>query len=66
MRKNRMKKSIYTYIQLWAVVTLMLLSSCASRPDVPSSAKEAKSLPAIFPDYCDVTVPCNTQLHAPC
>ena len=59
MRKNRMKKSIYTYIQLWAVVTLMLLSSCASRPDVPSSAKETKSLPAIFPDYCDVTVPCN-------
>ena len=37
----------------------LLLSSCASHPDVPSSSKEAKCLPAIFPDYCDVTVPCN-------
>ena len=40
-------------------VAILLLSSCASHPDVPSSAKEAKSLPAIFPDYCDVTVPYN-------
>jgi hypothetical protein len=38
---------------------LLLLSSCASHPDVPSSSKEAKCLPAIFPDYCDVTVPYN-------
>ena len=38
---------------------LLLLSSCANHPDVPSSSKEAKSLPAIFPDYCNVTVPCN-------
>ena len=30
-----------------------------NHPDVPSSFKEAKCLPAIFPDYCDVTVPCN-------
>lgn len=59
IRKKMMKKDIHTYFQLWAVVTLMLLSSCASRPDVPSSAKEAKSQAAIFPDYCDVTVPCN-------
>jgi len=41
------------------VALLMLLSSCAGRPDVPSSSKEVKSLPAIFPDYCNVTVPCN-------
>ena len=54
-----MKKEIYTCFQLWAVVALMVLSSCGGHPYVPSSAKEIKSLPAIFPDYCDVTVPCN-------
>ena len=54
-----MKKYIYPYFQLLAVAALLLLSSCANHPDVPSSSKEAKSLPAIFPDYCDVTVPCN-------
>ena len=37
----------------------MLLSSCVSHPDVPSASKEAKCQPDIFPDYCDVTVPCN-------
>ena len=43
---------------LWAVA-LLLVSSCGNHPDVPSSSKEAKSQPAIFPDYCDVTVPYN-------
>lgn len=38
---------------------LLLLSSCVSHPDVPSASKDAKSQPDIFPDYCDVTVPCN-------
>jgi hypothetical protein len=53
-----MKRYIHNYLQLLAVAT-MLLSSCVSHPDVPSSSKEAKCLPAIFPDYCNVTVPCN-------
>ena len=53
-----MKKNIYSYFQLLAVVVL-LLSSCVNHPDVPSSSKETKSLPAIFPDYCNVTVPYN-------
>ena len=44
-------------MSLAAVV--LLLSSCASHPDVPALSKEAKCLPAIFPDYCNVTVPCN-------
>ena len=30
-----------------------------NHPDVPSLFKDAKCLPAIFPDYCNVTVPCN-------
>ena len=58
LHKKAMKKSICHYIQLLAVV-LVLLPSCVSHPDVPASAREAKSLPPIFPDYCDITVPCN-------
>ena len=41
------------------VVALLLFSSCANHPDVPSSSKEAKCLPAIYPDYCNVTAPLN-------
>ena len=53
-----MKRYIYSYIVLLAVAVL-LLASCANHPDLPSASKEAKCLPAIFPDYCNVTVPCN-------
>ena len=53
-----MKKYIRFYFLILAVA-LLLLSSCANHPDVPSSSKEAKCLPAIFPDYCNVTVPYN-------
>ena len=56
--KIKMKRYLHTYT-LFIVAVLQLLSSCASHPDVPSSSKEVKSLPAIFPDYCNVTVPCN-------
>ena len=57
-RKKTMKRNIHSYALLLAA-TLLLLSSCANHPDVPSSSKEAKSLPAIYPDYCNVTVPYN-------
>ena len=53
-----MKRYIHLYFQFLAIA-LLLLSSCANHPDVPSSSKETKSLPAIFPDYCNVTVPYN-------
>ena len=56
--KNIMNKYFLYYFQLLAVGVL-LLSSCANHPDVPSSSKVAKCMPAIFPDYCNVTVPCN-------
>ena len=56
--KKIMKRRIHSYTLLLAAF-LLFLSSCASHPDVPSSSKEAKCLPAIFPDYCNVTVPCN-------
>lgn len=38
---------------------LLFLSSCVNHPDVPSTYSEAKCLPAIYPDYCNVTVPYN-------
>jgi Tol biopolymer transport system component len=53
-----MKRYIRPYFQLLAVAVL-LVSSCVNHPAVPSSSKETKGLPAIFPDYCNVTVPCN-------
>ncbi len=40
-------------------VAFVLLTSCVAHPDVPSSSKDTQSLPAIFPDYCNVTIPCN-------
>ncbi len=58
IHKKTMKRHIYSYLLLLAA-TLLLLSSCANHPDVPSSSKAAKSLPAIYPDYCNVTVPYN-------
>ena len=56
--KKIMNRRIHSYTLLLAA-TLLFWSSCANHPDVPSSSKEAKCLPAIFPDYCNVTVPCN-------
>lgn len=53
-----MKRYTCLYAML-LVATLLMLTSCANHPDVPSSSKETKSLPAIYPDYCDVTVPFN-------
>lgn len=41
------------------LAALLLSASCAHHPDVPSSGKKANSLPSIYPDYCNVTVPCN-------
>ena len=57
-----MKKYLTSRLSLLTslvAAAVLLLSSCAGHPDVPSSSKDAKCLPAIFPDYCDVTVPCN-------
>ena len=53
-----MKRYISSYIVLH-VFAVMFLSSCANHPYVPSDASASSVLPPIFPDYCDVTVPCN-------
>jgi len=57
--KSTMKRNIYPHFLLLAVAMSLLLSSCVNHPDVPSTSKAAKILPAIYPDYCNVTVPCN-------
>jgi Tol biopolymer transport system component len=57
MDKKIMKR--YIISGLCFIGALLFLSSCANHPDVPASSKEAKCLPAIFPDYCNVTVPYN-------
>ena len=38
---------------------LLLIASCTTHPDVPTDAKSVNALPSIYPDYCNVTVPCN-------
>lgn len=53
-----MKSYIHSYV-MSLVAAMLLLSSCAAHPDIPSSSKEAKCLPAIYPDYCNVTIPYN-------
>lgn len=53
-----MKRYISSYIILLGFA-VMFLSSCADHPSVPSEASASSVLPPIFPDYCDVTVPCN-------
>ena len=58
MRKKRMKRYFYPYFLLLAIATL-LFTSCGHHPDVPSEASVSSELPAIFPDYCNVTVPYN-------
>ncbi len=53
-----MKRFNRYYIHFLTIV-LLFLTACANRPDVPSSSKDTKKLPGIFPDYCNVTVPYN-------
>lgn len=54
MRTTYLRSSILPLIS-----SLLILLSCTSHPDVPSAAKDAGTLPVIYPDYCNVTVPCN-------
>ena len=53
-----MKRYIHSYILL-LVASVLLMSSCAKHPSVPSASSVCAELPPIFPDYCNVTVPCN-------
>lgn len=53
-----MRKDFLSYFQILPMA-LLLLSSCVGHPDVPSDSKAVNSLPAIYPDYCDVVIPPN-------
>lgn len=61
--KLKIKKTMNIYIQRYSkliiAATMLLLTSCVHHPDVPTTSKESNVLPAIFPDYCNVTVPYN-------
>ncbi len=57
--KFNLEKTMKRRITSCLVAALLLLSACGHHPDVPSGASEFSGLPAIFPDYCNVTVPCN-------
>ena len=48
-----MKKLIIT-----AICAIALLASCTS-PSVPDSYNETQRKPQIYPEYTDVTIPCN-------
>lgn len=45
--------------KIYSFLLLLTLTACTSHPDIPGNAKDAGTLPAIYPDYCNVTVPCN-------
>lgn len=47
------------YFHSILVSLALILVSCSQHPDVPTNAKNAGTLPTIYPDYCNVTVPCN-------
>lgn len=47
---------IYNILSAFAVA--LLIASCG-HPTIPSDAKQESRLPNIYPDYTDVTIPCN-------
>lgn len=44
---------------LSSLLLLTLISCGVSHPDVPSNCTTSKALPSIYPDYTEVTIPCN-------
>lgn len=38
---------------------MMVLASCNSHPTLPERYSDTKDMPAIYPDYTNVTIPCN-------
>lgn len=53
-----MKKLFYT------LLAAVVIASCSNHPDAPTQFAQSDKLPAIYPDYVDVTVPVNiAPLH---
>lgn len=53
-----MKRNIHLII-VSLLAVLMGFSACTSNPSVPAAAIQVDTIPSIYPDYTDVTVPCN-------
>ncbi|MDO4462720.1 MAG: hypothetical protein Q4C30_09585 [Bacteroidia bacterium] len=47
------------YINGIIAILAFCFASCTQHPSVPNATCEIDTLPAIFPDYCDVTIPSN-------
>ena len=47
------------YIPYYMLCMLIAFVSCSNHPTLPETFSEANSQPAIYPDYTDVTIPCN-------
>lgn len=45
--------------QIWTIGMLLVLLCACNHPQVPDNAKAEARLPRIYPDYTDVTIPCN-------
>lgn len=54
-----MKKYIIIALLSFVLIPQMLLTSCTSAPSIPASYKQENRIPNIFPDYTNVTIPCN-------
>ena len=53
----KQKVSIPYYIYIGAI--LMMLASCSKHPALPELYTESGKQPQIYPDYTNVTIPCN-------
>lgn len=42
-----------------AFLTAIAIVGCTSHPSIPASYTEVDRMPSIFPDYTDITIPCN-------
>lgn len=46
-------------LSILVLVLGILVASCTSHPEVPAQSTPVDTIPTIYPDYTDVTVPCN-------
>ncbi len=53
MNKHRL------HIEAILLLFALLLTACGGHPDVPTNYTKSNSMPAIYPDYVDVTIPSN-------
>lgn len=49
-------QKLYTFLMS---LTMLMLTACSQHPAVPEDCTREETLPAIYPDYTDVTVPAN-------